>query len=34
MQRVNHTLSVVGFLCAAALGLLMLWRIFRTPGGL
>jgi ubiquinone biosynthesis protein len=34
MSRVNHTLSVVGFLAAAALGLLMLWRIFRTPGGL
>ncbi len=34
MARVNHTLSLVGFLCAAALGLYMLWRILRTPGGL
>ena len=34
MARVNHTLAVVGFLLAAALGLVMLWRIIRTPGGL
>jgi hypothetical protein len=34
MARVNHTLAVVGFLAAAALGLYMLWRIMRTPGGL
>jgi hypothetical protein len=34
MARVNHTLSVVGFLFAAALGVYMLWRIVRTPGGL
>jgi predicted unusual protein kinase regulating ubiquinone biosynthesis (AarF/ABC1/UbiB family) len=34
MARVNHTLSVIGFLAAAALGLYMLWRIARTPGGL
>ncbi|MDX6475216.1 MAG: ubiquinone biosynthesis protein [Gaiellaceae bacterium] len=34
MARVNHTLSVVGFLAAAGLGLYMLWRILRTPGGL
>jgi ubiquinone biosynthesis protein len=34
MERVNHALSVVGFLLASALGLVMLWRIFRTPGGL
>ena len=34
MARVNHTLSLVGFLCAAGLGLYMLWRILRTPGGL
>jgi ubiquinone biosynthesis protein len=33
MARVDHTLSVVGFLAAAALGLYMLWRIARTPGG-
>ena len=34
MARVNHTLSVVGFVAAAALGVYMLWRIMRTPGGL
>ena len=34
MARVNHTLSVVGFCSAAGLGLYMLWRIMRTPGGL
>lgn len=34
MARVDHTLAVVGFLAAAALGLYMLWRIMRTPGGL
>jgi len=34
MARVNHTLSVVGFLSAAALGVFVLWRIMRTPGGL
>jgi predicted unusual protein kinase regulating ubiquinone biosynthesis (AarF/ABC1/UbiB family) len=34
MARVNHTLSVIGFLAAAGLGLYMLWRIARTPGGL
>ncbi len=34
MARVDHTLSVIGFLGAAALGLYMLWRILRTPGGL
>jgi hypothetical protein len=34
MARVNHTLSVIGFLSAAALGVYMLWRIMRTPGGL
>jgi ubiquinone biosynthesis protein len=34
MARVNHTLSVVGFITAAALGAYMLWRIMRTPGGL
>jgi ubiquinone biosynthesis protein len=34
MARVNHALSVVGFLAATALGLYMLWRIMRTPGGL
>jgi multisubunit Na+/H+ antiporter MnhB subunit len=34
MARVDHTLAVVGFFSAAALGLYMLWRIMRTPGGL
>jgi ubiquinone biosynthesis protein len=34
MARVNHTLSLVGFLLAAAGGVYMMWRIFRTPGGL
>jgi ubiquinone biosynthesis protein len=34
MARVNHTLAVVGFIAAAAMGLYMLWRILRTPGGL
>ncbi len=34
MARVDHTLSVIGFLGAAGLGLYMLWRIMRTPGGL
>ena len=34
MARVNHTIAVIGFVCAAALGLYMLWRIMRTPGGL
>jgi hypothetical protein len=34
MARVNHTLALVGFTLAAALGLATLWRIIRTPGGL
>ena len=34
MARVDHTLAVVGFFAAAGLGLYMLWRILRTPGGL
>jgi hypothetical protein len=34
MASVDHTVSLVGFSCAAALGLYMLWRILRTPGGL
>ena len=34
MAQVNHTLSVVGFCGAAALGLLMIWKIVRTPGEL
>jgi len=34
MARVDHTFAVVGFSCAAVLGIYMLWRIARTPGGL
>jgi hypothetical protein len=34
MARVNHTFSVVFFLGAVALGVFVLWRIIRTPGGL
>jgi ubiquinone biosynthesis protein len=34
MARVDHTLAVVCFFSAAVLGLYMLWRILRTPGGL
>ena len=34
MARVDHTFAVIGFSCAAALGIYMLWRIARTPGGL
>jgi predicted unusual protein kinase regulating ubiquinone biosynthesis (AarF/ABC1/UbiB family) len=34
MARVSHTFSVVFFLGAVALGLFVLWRIIRTPGGL
>jgi len=34
MARVNHTVSLVGFFIAVALGLYMMWRILRTPGDL
>lgn len=34
MARVNHALSLVGFIAACVLGGYMLWRILRTPGGL
>jgi predicted unusual protein kinase regulating ubiquinone biosynthesis (AarF/ABC1/UbiB family) len=34
MARVNHTISVVGFVLSAVLGLYMLWKIVRTPGEL
>ena len=34
MARVSHAVSLAGFACAAALGLYMIWRIMRTPGGL
>jgi ubiquinone biosynthesis protein len=34
MARVNHVVALVGFVSAAVLGLYMIWRIMRTPGGL
>jgi hypothetical protein len=34
MARVSHTVALVGFLLAGLMVLYMLWRIFRTPGGL
>ena len=34
MANINHVIAYVGFGCAAALALLMIWRIARTPGGL
>jgi ubiquinone biosynthesis protein len=34
MAQVSHAVALVGFVCATALGLYMLWRIVRTPGGL
>lgn len=34
MARVNHTLSVGGFVLSALLGLTMAWKIIRTPGEL
>ena len=34
MAGVDHTVALVGFLLASALGLYMLWRILRTPGDL
>jgi ubiquinone biosynthesis protein len=34
MARVSHAIAVVGFIAACVLGLYMLWRIIRTPGGL
>ncbi|HEY3185776.1 MAG TPA: AarF/UbiB family protein [Gaiellaceae bacterium] len=34
MARVDYTFATVGFILSALLGLYMLWRIFRTPGGL
>ena len=32
--RVDHTVALVGFVLSALIGLFMLWRIIRTPGGL
>jgi ubiquinone biosynthesis protein len=34
MARVSHAIAIVGFVAACVLGLYMLWRIMRTPGGL
>jgi ubiquinone biosynthesis protein len=34
MARVSHTIAVIGFFAAAVLGVYMIWRILRTPGGL
>ena len=34
MARVSHTVALVGFSLAAALGLYMIWKIIRTPGEL
>ena len=34
MARVSDTVALIGFVLAALLGLYMMWRIFRTPGGL
>ena len=34
MARVSHSVAVIGFVAACALGGYMLWRIMRTPGGL
>jgi putative Mn2+ efflux pump MntP len=34
MARVDHTIALVGFTLSFVLGLYMLWKIIRTPGGL
>jgi len=34
MARVDHTVSLVGFLLSALLALYLVWRILRTPGDL
>lgn len=34
MARVDHTVSLVGFLLSGVVGLYMIWRILRTPGEL
>jgi hypothetical protein len=34
MARVSHSLATAGFVLSAVLGLYVLWRIVRTPGGL
>ena len=34
MARVDHTVSLIGFILSAVLGVYMLWKIIRTPGEL
>jgi membrane protein implicated in regulation of membrane protease activity len=34
MARVDHTVSLVGFLLSGLLALYLFWRIIRTPGDL
>jgi hypothetical protein len=34
MHRVNESVSLAGFGLSAFIGLYMIWRIIRTPGGL
>ena len=34
MARVDHTVALIGFVLSALIGVYMLWRIVRTPGGL
>jgi len=34
MASVNHVVALVGFCLSGAIGLYMIWRIFRTPGEL
>jgi ubiquinone biosynthesis protein len=34
MARVNHVVALVGFCLSGAIGLYMIWRVFRTPGEL
>ena len=31
MARVDHSVSLIGFILSAVLGLYMLWKIIRTP---
>lgn len=34
MARVDHTVSLVGFILSGVLALYLFWRIIRTPGDL
>ena len=34
MARVDHTVSLVGFMLSGLLALYLFWRIIRTPGDL